>query len=199
MVRRLVVLVLAFAATLLTAACELPDQPYGYATVEDVPPATCTESYRRTFDASEWTEAAERDQLTKAASEWYALSGGQISITISFEPASGKPLHRVHASDDVVKNEESKQETQPYVVFGWETNDEEVFLVVDAVPTEELHTLAAHELGHAAGLAWPYCLAGREKCHHSPDPRAVMAPQFNGGHALTPSDLALCRASCLCP
>ncbi len=84
------------------------------------------------------------------------------------------------------------------MIFGW-TNSDAVNIVVDRVRLDQLHTLVTHELGHAAGLGWPFCFESNSKCHHSPDPDAVMSAAFSGAPSFTPSDLAFCRASCLCP
>jgi hypothetical protein len=63
-----------------------------------------------------------------------------------------------------------------------------------------LQSLAQHELGHGAHLRWPLCVLSNTQCVHSPDPSAVMAAILEPGVLeMTPSDLALCRASCLCP
>ncbi len=82
--------------------------------------------------------------------------------------------------------------------MGW-TTGEAVNIVVDRVRLDQLHTLLAHELGHAAGLGWPFCFVGNAQCHHTPDKSSVMSAAFAGAPEFTLSDLAFCRASCLCP
>lgn len=179
----------------------LPPPEYGYANFEDVPSATCSKHFSDTFEGSEFTDPAEQAALKGAADAWRTLSKGQIDFTISFDATTpnAKHFHRVKSDDKIVLDYEARQEKQPFIVFGWHDASGDIYLVVNDVPLEQLHTLVAHELGHAAGMRWPLCLQSHSDCIHSPDPHAVMAPEFSGAPALTPSDLALCRASCLCP
>lgn len=200
--RRLLAFVVALAAALfVVGGCTLPaaDQPYGYAQVSDVPAATCSRSYAVTMNASEFTDPTEQAQLTQAADEWRAFSGGRVDITISFDPqtSASHMIHRDAPTDAVITSEEAKSDLT--FVFGFATSGPTVYLVPSEVPPLSLHTLAAHELGHVAGLAWPLCLESPSKCVHSPDPAAVMFASFSNAPKFTPSDLALCRASCLCP
>ena len=179
---------------------------YGYADFNEVPPATCHETFAATYEASEFTDQGDRDQLTAAGKAWGDLSKGQISFTITFDPTTPGAfhIHRYFSTDQVVKDYEASQKSEgpDFHVAGWHASNDDVNLVVDRVGGPPwLQVLATHELGHAAHLAWPLCFQSHTDCIHSPDPHAIMAPILPGPGIvdLTPSDLALCRASCLCP
>jgi hypothetical protein len=188
------------------AACTLPVAPYGYASYQDVPPATCHSDFAATYEASEFQDPGERSQLMAAGTAWGDLSKGQVAFTITFDPDApgAHHIHRVLAADKVVTDYEA---TQGHLqgdghIAGWHADSEDIYLVVDRVPAglNGLQALAEHELGHGAHLAWPLCVLSHSECIHSPDPNAVMAPVLLPNVVtLTPSDLALCRASCLCP
>lgn len=202
------ILSLAFVCAVVASCAAIPT-PYGYQSDDQVPPATCRTTYSQTFDATTFTDPKEQAAITRAGDMWRAMSKGQIDMRFAFTPegatTAGGAILRVHKADpDVVAYNAAQQkagnEPAGWSVLGWEIG-QTVHIVIDGngITSDNLHSLVAHELGHAAGLRWPFCLAGNEDCVHSPDPHAVMAPAFSGAPELTPSDLALCRASCLCP
>lgn len=187
---------------LVVGACTHPI--YGYPAYEDVPPANCKSSTSAVYDISEFTDPIEQEQLVKAVGAWGDLSKEQIDFTVTLDPTTpgARKIHRVHSTDKVVMDYEATQSDSLGPnghVAGWHEPDETIYLVVDRVAPAELQALAEHELGHGAHLRWPYCMFDNEHCIHSPDPEATMAYYFSGNATLTPSDLALCRASCLCP
>lgn len=187
--------VLAFTA--LGAACTFP-RPYGYQKVEDVPPAVCHSNVSQLFAAPEFTDPAEQEALTAAADAWRTFSGGQVDFVITFTGPGRAVIRRVLSTDPAVPSEEATTGAKPGTLLGWEKNGD-VNLIVDRIRADQLQALAEHELGHAADLRWPLCTLTPNECVHSPDPAAVMAPEFSGTSTFTPSDLALCRASCHCP
>jgi hypothetical protein len=202
LLRWIALAVLAMCATCL--ACALPPPENGYTRFVDVPPATCHSTFRQLFAAPDFTDPAEQAALTQAVDDWRAFSGGQIDMAVVFSGPGRATIHRLKGDDPIVtaqeaKHKEASPDAGPFYLDGWES-DGDVYLVAERVVLAQLHTLAAHELGHAAGMRWPLCFNNVDQaCVHSPDPTAVMAATFSGAPAFNPSDLALCRASCLCP
>lgn len=207
---RALVLFLVALVALVTASCALPagDSPYGYVSVDQVPPATCRTTYRQTFDATAFTDPAEQAAIMKAGQMWRDLSGGQIDMHFAFTMADGAGaaggvILRMQSTDPETLAYNASQIAKNHYpatwhVDGW-TTGQTVHLVINEVAIGDLPSLAAHELGHAAGLRWPFCIEGQVDCVHSPDPHAIMGAAFTGAPVMTPSDLAFCRASCLCP
>ncbi len=169
-----------------------------------VPPGTiktCDDGPRRVrvrFAPDPAFTLAERAQLQRAVDEWFAFSDGRVDFSLApyaLELDDSSPhIYRTESWMRVVRAKERELKTQ---LAGWATNDPHVFLVIDWVAPDQLWILAAHELGHVAGLQWPNCDGTRKECIHSPDPRALMAPAFSG-QPFGASDLDLCRASCVC-
>ncbi len=149
--------------------------------------------------------APEREALQQATDDWFILSGGHIDFSLSydFDNDTGNPhIYRLESWMSVVREKDAKASADlgaPYAQGGWQGSDD-IYLVVDRYLPGQIRYLATHELGHAAGLAWPNCRESRSFCIHSPDPKAVMFP--SGPHddnRLTQADGDFCRASCLCP
>lgn len=199
--RIILVTIVALASIVLSCVGNVPAP---IACFEDVPPSTCDEikTVHKDFHGDPAFTDAERRAIVQGMSEWSDFSQGHVAFTVAFDYAGqdGPRIRKVAADDQRTKAFEAAQEDQPFTVNAWTTADDEVNLVVERVPFEQLHTLAAHELGHAAGLRWPWCFSKpHQECIHSPDPKAVMARTFSGAPAFTPSDLLFCRESCLCP
>ncbi len=170
-----------------------------------VPPGTittCEDAPRRVrvrFAPDPAFTPAERVQLQKAIDAWAAFSDNRVDFSLApFELAlddSWPHIYRTESWMRVVKAKEVELKTE---LAGWTTRDPHVYLVVDWVAPEQLWILAAHELGHVAGLAWPHCEGTRKECIHSFDPQSLMAPAFSG-QPFNDADRDFCRASCVCP
>jgi hypothetical protein len=154
----------------------------------------------------------ERDALNKAADDWLGISKGRIHFTpiydVDFSSTSSVVSHGSEAMIiralawmpivDVQDTRISSRYGRRTRVYGWTESDPvRVYLVVDRI--ERLKEIAVHELGHAAGLVWPNCDPAREDCDHVNDRSSIMAAAYDDAQAFTTADLALCRASCLCP
>ncbi len=153
------------------------------------------------FSADPSFTPEERAQLQRATDEWFVFSDARVDFSLSFDldlDDDHTHIHRTESWMKIVKTQEAKAEQPGYQLAGWEKSNGTVFLVIDRVAPEDLWILAAHELGHVVGLAWPDCDGPRITCVHSPDPSALMASVFSA-QPFGESDLALCRASCVCP
>lgn len=176
--------------------------------VNPIPGSSACPSYHSStvFYADKAFTADERAGIDTAAADWLAFSGGKIHDVIMFEdpPFEGARIRRVLSTDQVVKDENTKEATArglpSFTSLGWSAKGppRTVYLVVDLVPTDQIAHLLEHELGHAAGLRWPGCVEDAlQLCDHSPDPTALMFAAFKNS-PLGPADLEFCRASCLC-
>ncbi len=144
---------------------------------------------------------SERVELQASADAWRELSGGQVTFTLTDDDDADGTIHRVISAMQIVKDRDadsSRDMGVPFYAAGW-TSSGSVWLVLDRFKPEQLRYIFAHELGHRAGLEWPHCYEARSSCVHSPDPKALMSPFFNVQQGFNSSDLAFCRASCLCP
>lgn len=156
------------------------------------------------FAVDDGFSPTERTALQEAVDSWRTFSSGHVDFTLSYDLDlnNGDPhIWRVESWEKIVKDADANASSpgKPFVLDGWETGTYNIFLVVDRMgPGDHLSYLATHELGHAAGLSWPYCFADKSDCHHSPDPNALMASAF-ANQPFGASDLQFCRASCLCP
>jgi hypothetical protein len=156
----------------------------------------------------------ERAQLVAATDDWRQWSNGRINHVLEFEPASESSprIRRLLSTSDEVREYEETQKARykvdNFTVLGWQPDPPPVVnLVVDRVSVSELRNLAAHELGHAAGLEWPFCaneprapMLGKtdeKDCKHVADTHSLMSQAF-ANVPLQPADLEFCRASCLC-
>lgn len=162
---------------------------------------------QKVFHADQAFTPEERDSLALAANDWYAFSDGQVDYRVMFDLDTLRTLEpmilraeswmdEVRAYESLLKNEDY----EPYHVAGYkQSNPLRITLVMDRVGgvPSDLRYLAAHEMGHVAGLKWPDCYDTSLVCKHSPDPSALMAPVFSAA-PFNDADKALCRASCLC-
>jgi hypothetical protein len=162
----------------------------------NVPPGThtrCEDEPQRAdllFSAPNW-DTEDIGKLRQAAQDWSEFSHGRINIRITRQDDPSLPhIHRMLSWMPKVRDKGDRR-------LGWFSGSQ-IYLIVDRIAPEQLTGLATHEMGHAAGLEWPLCDEDVHDCVHSPDPDAIMAPEFYG-QPLGPSDLTFCRASCLCP
>ncbi len=179
-------------------------------------PECLTHTSVTTFSADESFTPEERPQLLAAVKELREISANRIKQDVVFRTAaySEPKIFRMLSSSSVVKDAEEKQArrfgVKGYTLFGWQNDDPpRIFLVVDRVPVDQLHNLAAHELVHAAGLKWPDCdheprapfhegTSGERDCSHVKGDESLRSQSFTNT-SFGPADLEICRASCLCP
>lgn len=202
---------IAFAALVLSCTALAGRARNGYLDWSEVPGATCHSTSHTDYDASDFADLAEQEQVVRATTAWEKLSGagfndggytqGQVTLTAYFAdpPPDAKRIHRVLSTDQIVLDHEAESRE---LVAGWHASDGDLFMVMDRIQLPHLHAILMHEMGHGLPLRWPACLASLEPpeaCIHSPDPNAIMGAEANSTEDFTPSDLYFCRASCFCP
>jgi hypothetical protein len=151
--------------------------------------------------------AEERVDIMRATDDWMRFSSGRINHIVSFESlgAAWEPrIIRVESTSPLVLSQEAEQAAKrgvkTFTVLGWQSDSPmRVYVVADRARPPVLRKVAAHELGHAAGLQWPDCDKSKRDCPHSPVPGAIMFSSIEADSAFGAADLELCRASCLCP
>lgn len=141
----------------------------------------------------------ERAQARLATDEWFAFSSGFVDYRILFDQDPGRTfapaLVRMISSDPEVRAHDAAQRAK---VIGWQDPTQaRIVLVVDRFPVQDLHLVLAHEMGHLAGLYWPYCEGPYSVCGHASDATSLMSP--SGNYGFGEGDRAFCIASCLCP
>ncbi len=165
-----------------------------------------TQRVRTRFAVDNGFSPNERAALQRATDNWFVFSESHVDVSLSYALDTDEDhphIYRVQSWMQVVKDQDKKatvDPAKPFIHLGWESAGT-IFLVIDRIRPEHLAIIATHELGHAAGLAWPDCLERlpQTDCHHSPDPTALMAPEFNGQQGFNDADKQFCRVSCLCP
>jgi len=197
--------VLAAFVLFLLAAC----------TPAHAPPAQCEKRVRQIFHADTDFTVNERAALVAGADDLLGFTAGQVHQTLFFDLDFGSTSSVVAQSrapmlvrtqswtlpTQAVDARMSKRHGRPVHVWAWTMPEPvvRVFMVVDRIPAESFRYIAAHELAHAAGFAFPGCDPALEDCDHVSDPGSIMAPAYRGARSFSQHDLALCRASCLCP
>lgn len=141
----------------------------------------------------------ERDQIRLATDEWFFFSSGQIDYRFVFDQDPDRSfapsLVRMRSSDLDVQTHDAAQGNK---VIGWQDPTQaRIVLVVDRFLIRDLHLVLAHEMGHFAGLYWPYCEGPYSVCSHATDATSLMSP--SGLYDFGEGDRALCVASCICP
>lgn len=145
----------------------------------------------------------ERDALVGSAEAWRAFSQGRVNIRIVFD-LDFEDIETVKQYKDapvIIRAESWMPLSAERGMLGYTNSQRQIVLVMDRIVN--LRPVAMHEMGHAAGLAWPdWCPAdrnGRADCDHSPDKDSIMSAVYRGAQEFTEADAAFCRASGYCP
>lgn len=193
-----------FFALFLVVSCSPPSSP----------PGVCERRVRQIYHADTAFNVEQRLAIGWGADALLGFTAGRVNQTLVFDldfestmsviRRSREPMvlrveswmAPVQAVDAAVSARRGKDTK----VWGWQDDDPiRVFLVVDRIPPASFRYIAAHELAHAAGFRWADCDTSKEDCTHARDASSLMFAAYSGARTFSQGDLALCRASCLCP
>jgi len=190
-------LLVALLALVVSACCVTST------TVSIHPPQAKATSFTTHVDTA--FTPAERAAIVEATKEWERFSSGRVHIEAVFDLDfdSVETLKKFQDAPIIVRAESwmSILDDTPQGVLAWTNGKRQIVLIVDRIPS--FKPVIMHEMGHAAGLAWPdWCPAdayGQADCNHSPDLDSIMSARYRGVQAFTDADRAFCRASGYCP
>lgn len=173
----------------------------------------CTKTVSIAWHGDTAFTKGERDLIEAGFADVTKFTSGRVTTSVTWDvdfsstpsvllAAQGPLLGRsqswmkpVQAADAEISARYGYQTT----VRAWtESNPLRIFFVIDRIT--QLQQTASHELIHAAGARWPNCDSTNKDCDHVTDGDSIMSRGIRDDvHTFSPSDLTLCRASCLCP
>lgn len=156
---------------------------------------------RATYHADTTFIPSERTAIERAAERMREVSSGRIVLRVAYDldfASTSSVLS--HRGEPLIMRRLSWMPSVSSIdlefrsnVLAWTTlfPEPRVNLIVDRVPN--LEWVTAHEFAHA--MRWE---GHADSQGHSPDWDSVFFRAYHGQTAWTPSDVAACRAACLC-